>query len=186
MRNDENGFIALTKQVLGSDAPDEQPIPSVTFEDGEELSWGNITLVVDERGVGEADSMTVFLEPDEGFLFVGDVVDNDMTPFLMEGQTRQWLSQLAGMRADYGSQDLAVFPGHGARSDTSLFEEGEEVLTWVRRAVGEKLSDGLTESEIDEIVDTYNTLYPDRPAVAAVPNLMRENVRAVAKEMETE
>lgn len=186
MQNDENGFIALTKQVLGDDAPDQQPVPSLTFEDGETLTWGSITLVADERGVGEADSMTVFLEPNEGYLFVGDVVDNGMTPFLMEGHTRQWLAQLEGMQSDYGSQDLSVFPGHGARTDTALFEEGEEMLKWVRSAVVDKLDGGITESEVDAIVDAFNLRYPNRPAVAAVPNLMHENVRAVAKELAAE
>jgi len=185
MQNDENGFIALTKQVLGSDAPEKQTIPTVTFEDGQELKWGEITLIADERGVGEADSMSIFLEPDEGFLFVGDVVDNGMTSFMMEGHTGQWLLQLRNIRTDYAAEDLVVFPGHGPRGDTSLFQEGIDILTWVRGAVGDRLNDGLNEREIDEIVELYEAAYPDRPAVAAVPNLMHENIRAVAKELST-
>ena len=74
----------------------KQPIPTKTFEDGETLIWGGITLITDERGVGEADSASVFLEPDKGWLFVGDIVENDMTPFLLEGHTAQWAGPTRG------------------------------------------------------------------------------------------
>ena len=65
-------------------------------------------------------------------------------------------------------------------------QEGEKMLRLVRSAVLERLSDGFSEAEIDEVVDVYSICYPNRPAVAGVPNLMHENVRAVARELETE
>ena len=59
MQADENGFIAATRVVLGDDAPSEQPLPSKTFQDEEELIFGDIRLTVDEIGQGEADAMSM-------------------------------------------------------------------------------------------------------------------------------
>lgn len=184
MEADENGFIAMTKEALGDDAPSVQPLPTQTVGDGETVTWGEISLMADERGRGEADTMTVFVDPDAGRLFIGDVADNAMTPFLMEGHTAAWLEQLVSMQADYGDSDFIVFPGHGPRGDTSMFKETEELVGWVRGAVGERLDDGVTEAEVTQIVRAYQERYPNRPAVAAVPQLMRENVRAVAEELD--
>lgn len=183
MEGDENGFIAMTKEVMGDDAPDVQPLPTGTVADDETLTWGSIMLVADERGRGEADTMTVFRDPQSGYLFVGDVVDNGMTPFLMEGHSAAWLDQLEAVQTDYGSTDFVIFPGHGPRGGPEMFTEGEELIFWVREAVGERLDGGLSEVEVTQIVDAYEDRYPGRLAVAAVPQLMHENVRAIAEEM---
>lgn len=184
MERDANGFIALTRSVLGDDAPEEQPLPSETFQDEQDLRFGDIHLVVDEIGRGEADTMTMFYAPDENYLFTGDVVDNGMTPFLMEGHTLDWLAQLEEIRSAYSDRNPIVFPGHGERGDLALFDAQSDLLSWLHDQVRSGLVDGITEAEIEEIASAYDARYPNHPPVAAVPNLMVENIRAVARELE--
>ena len=181
--SDANGFIAATKAVLGDDAPQQQPLPTHVFEDGEELVFDSIRLLVDEIGRGEADAMTMFYAADINALFAGDVVDNAMTPFMMEGHTLDWLTQLDEISTDYGGRDPMIFPGHGDRGSIALFDEQRELITWVHTQVEAHASDGLTDIEIDTILAAFDARFPDRPLVAAVPDLMRENVEAVAAEL---
>jgi len=186
MRSDANGFIAMTKAVLGSDAPDTQPLPTKTFRDGQELRFGDIVLVVDEIGRGEAGAMTMFYAPDRNYLFTGDVVDNGMTSFMMEGHTLEWLAQLTEIGATYADRDPVIFPGHGADGDMALFDAQRELIAWLHAEVGARLSVGLTAADIDGIAARYERRYPDHPPVAAVPELMKENIRAVTRELQNQ
>ena len=183
MREDANGFITATKEMLGSDAPDEQPLPTTTVEDGETLAFGGIELVADEVGRGEADSMTILYAPEENALFTGDVVDNGRTGFLMEGHSAEWLDQIAAVRADYAERDPTVYPGHGEAGGAALFDAQAEWIEAVRGLVAERLEGGVSEEETAEVVAAMEERYPDRPAVAPVPNLMAENVKALVAEM---
>ncbi len=183
MRTDANGFIAAAKQVLSEDAPDQQPLPTRSFENGELLTFGSIRLRAHEIGQGEADAMTMFYAPELNALFTADVVDNGMTPFMMEGHTTAWLAQIDEIVAEYRDLDPSVFPGHGEAGTMALFEEQAEMIDWVQAQVESRVADGLGEEEIDAIVDDFERRYPDHPPVAAVPDLMRENVKAVGREL---
>lgn len=186
MATDANGFIAATKQVLGDDAPDQQPLPTEIVADGQTLRFGDIELVANEIGQGEADAMTLFYAPSENALFASDVVDNKRTAFFMEGHTTEWLAQLSEVRDTYVERDPAVYPGHGEQAGMELFDAQIEYMETFRGLVEDRLDDGVTEAETDEIVAAMEARYPNYPAVAAVPNLMRENVSAVAAEMSAE
>lgn len=183
METDANGFIAATKEVLRDDAPSEQPLPTEAVADGETLTFGDIDIVAHEIGQGEADAMTLFYSPSENALFAGDVVDNARTAFFMEGHTAEWLAQLPQVRDAYAERDPTVYPGHGPEGGMSLFDAQIEYIETFRGLVADRLTDGVTEVEIDEIVEAMGERYTDYPAVAAVPDLMRENVKAVAEEM---
>jgi len=186
MRSDENGFIALTKKALGDDAPDQQPLPTETLTDGQNICFGTICVEAMDIGRGEADAMTMFVARDHGWLFAGDVVDNGMTPFLMEGHTTEWLAQLDELMQEYDGSDVTIFPGHGPRGTSQLFEDQADLLRWLHAEVEERLEDGLSEAETAEIVEMYEARYPGRPTVAAIPDLMTENVRALGVELESD
>lgn len=183
MATDANGFIAATKEVLGDDAPHQQPLPTEVVADGQSLRFGDIELVANEIGQGEADTMTLFYAPSVNALFAGDIVDNKRTPFFLEGHTTEWLAQLPEVRDSYAERNPDVYPGHGEQAGMELFDAQIEYMETFRAFVGERLDAGVTEAETDEIVAAMDARYPNYPAVAAIPNLMRENVRAVAAEM---
>lgn len=183
MKTDANGFIAATREVLGEDAPAEQPLPTEAVADGKVLNFADIALVADEIGQGEADAMTLFYAPSENALFAGDVVDNERTAFSMEGHTAEWLAQLPALRDAYAERDPTVYPGHGEAGGMALFDDQIAYIETFRGLVADRLDGGVTEAETDEIVVAMEDRYPDYPVVAAVPELMRENVRAVAAEM---
>ena len=182
MANDTNGFIAATKEILGADAPDVQPLPTVTFADGETLHFEEIELQVVEIGPGEAAAMSVFYAPAENALFAGDVVDNAMTPFLLEGQTAAWLRQIETLVTAYQARAPRVYPGHGAAGGMELFAETQALITWFRHQIEETPPDRLTE-EMDRLAGAYAARFPNHPPVAAIPELIRLNLQAVAAEM---
>ncbi|MEM7443550.1 MAG: MBL fold metallo-hydrolase [Pseudomonadota bacterium] len=183
MANDENGLVAATKAVLGSDAPDQQPLPTRFFNDGQEIVYSDIRLIVDDIGQGEAATMSMFYASSINALFTGDVVDNAMTPFMMEGHTVDWLAQIEAISNDYGERDPTIFPGHGAQGSMALFDEMQQLISWVHRQIKKRATDGLDDAEIVEILAEYNARYRNYPPVAAIPNLMRENIRVVAAEL---
>lgn len=186
MKTDANGFIAATKQVLGDDSPDQQPLPTEVITDGEVLRFGDIVLVVDEIGQGEADAMSLFYAPAENALFAADVVDNKRTPFFLEGHTAEWLAQLPRLIEAYGERSPVIYPGHGEASGMDLFGAQIEYIETFRALIEARLDGGLTEAETGEIVAEMNERYPAYPRVAAIPNLVRANVIAVADEMASE
>ncbi len=183
MRTDGNGFIAMTKQVLGGDAPDQQPLPTRLFNDGDTLTFGAIKLKVDNIGQGEADAMTVFYSLQENVLFAGDIVDNKMTPFLLEGYTAQWLEQLEQVKGAYDAVNPLVYPGHGQQATMALFDKQIGMLRWLRARIGSLAQNGFSDEEATQIAAEYDRRYPNHPPVAAIPGLAILNVQAVAEEL---
>lgn len=188
MRTDGQGYFAMSRQLLGDDASASVALPTTIFGDGDTLEFGDIALVVDEIGPGESVHMAMFYAPDLNVLFTGDLIDNEMIGFALEGRTSEWLEQLAAVRRDYGDRQPLVYPGHG---DVGAFEELLDAqtawLTDLRRLVGENLDDGpLTDDEVAEILVSFTELHPSQLPVAPIPGLMELNVRAVAEELHAE
>lgn len=183
LENDRNGFIAATKRILGDDAPDTQPLPTSNFRDGERLDIGGIELVIYEMGRGEADSATVFFAPDDNALFIGDVADNQRTGFLMEGHTVEWLIQIETLQRTFADLNPQLYPGHGAAGGMEMLASQTEWIESVRTLVKDRMDGGVDDAEVSEIVEIMSERYPNHPPVAAVPNLMSENIKAVASEM---
>ena len=184
MRTDSNGYIAQTKEVLGEDAPAIQPLPDRVLDDGEVIEFGDIRVQSVEAGAGEASTTSIYYLPDDNLLFAADVVDNRRTGFLVDGRSAEWLDQIRRIRARYAELDPAVYPGHGDAGTMALFDEQEKWLETLRAAVAARRDGGVEEAEIDAVVVEMEARYPDHPPASLVPDLMRENVRAVVKEMD--
>lgn len=99
MRTDEGGLFALTRSFLGDDFADALPEVDVVLPDAGELSLGGLRVIHTEMGLGETVSACVFTLPEAGAAFVGDVVSNAMTPWLLEGTpARGWPNSTASPR----------------------------------------------------------------------------------------
>ncbi len=185
MRTDGNGFMQATREVVPDDSPEVFPLPTNTFSDGATLKFDGVTFIVDELGAGESESMTAFYVPGNNALFVGDVVGYEMTGFLLEGRSGQWMQQIRSVLADYSDRAPTTYPGHGRPGPLS------ELLRWqlgqlaiFRMLIRERLADGdLSPADKAAIKAEMVRLYPDHPNVAEIPPLLELNVEAVAEEL---
>jgi glyoxylase-like metal-dependent hydrolase (beta-lactamase superfamily II) len=185
MRTDGNGFMKATREVAPNDSPEVYALPTMTFEDGETLTFDGLEIVVDEVGAGESKSMTTFYIPEYNALMVGDVVAYKMIGFFLEEHTNEWVDQIRQIVTDYSDRDPVTYPGHG--------EPGEfaELMSWqlgqlliFRSIIADAAADGpVTDAVRAEIKSEIARLFPDHPYVAEMPTLLELNISAVANEL---
>jgi glyoxylase-like metal-dependent hydrolase (beta-lactamase superfamily II) len=185
MRTDGNGFMNATREAVPDDSPEAYALPTMTFEDGETLTFDGLEIVVDEVGAGESKSMTAFHIPQYNALMVGDVVAYQMIGFFLEGHTSEWVNQIRQIVTDYSDRDPVTYPGHG--------EPGEfaELMSWqlgqlliFRSIIADAAADGpVTDAVRAEIKSEIARLFPDHPYVAEMPTLLELNISAVANEL---
>ncbi len=183
MRTDGNGFMAATRRALPDDTPDVFPLPDNTFEDGEVLVFGDLTLNVHEIGPGESKSMSMFYLPEIETLFTGDLISYRMTGFLLEGRLDAWLHQLAELRIEYSRTSPRIMPGHGepGEFDTLLNWQTAYLSTLSMLIVEAKGDQVMDEMEIERIKEIMDTAFPGLLPVAAIPGLMEMNLRTFSK-----
>ena len=177
-----NGYVEQSKQALGEDFDENIPLPKRIVADGETLIIAGIRFEVGDAGVGEADCMMTLYAPEENTLFCADVVQHEMTAFLLEGHLEEWLHQLEVISAKYNAVPM-VYPGHGASGTAAeLFGFQRTYLQTFQKLIGERESahgkispDGRT-----QIVEAMNRAYPKFLPVAMIPDLLEKDVDAIA------
>ena len=178
-----NGYIEKSKQVLGDDFDEAIPLPNQSVQTGEKLILAGVSFQVDNAGVGEADCMMMLYAPEENVLFCADVIQHDMTAFLLEGHLEAWLEQIEAVSAKYHAVQT-VYPGHGTSGTAeALFAFQRTYLQTFQRLVLErKTADGkITPEGKTHIVEEMNRAYPDFLPVAMIPNLLELDVDAIAE-----
>ena len=185
IKADRQGFIKLAKGILRDDFSDEIPHPIRIVNSGEEIVFGNLKLLVDEIGAGEAEAMTMFYLASQKTLFTGDLIANQMTPLLTEGRTGAWLKQIETIAAKYAEAET-ILPGHGqSGAARELLNAQKKYLQQVRSIVSRELENGktLTDANKKAAVKTVERLYPGYFPVAEIPDFIALNVDAVAREL---
>ncbi|MEV6632507.1 MBL fold metallo-hydrolase [Actinoplanes sp. NPDC051470] len=192
IRTDPLGFYALTHQQLGDDYPARPLVPDRAVHGGRPLTVAGLTFQTAEFAAAETSDQIVYYHPSSQSIFVGDLVDNAMTPALLEGHTCGWLKALDQLRQRFPEAHTA-YPGHGAPADLqTLIRDQRTYLLRFRGLVGLAVrtqSPGgstVTAGEEGRIVDQVNTWYPGYQPVASIPTLMHVNVTAVAGELLSE
>ena len=84
--------------------------PDLTFTDRMVLHWGGSDVVLEYHPGPTPESIWVIL-PNEGVVFVGDLVVVEQPPFLAVANIDQWLEQLTLLENDY--QDYIIISGRG-------------------------------------------------------------------------
>ena len=183
MHTDEGGLYALTRSFLGEDFAAALPVPE-TLPDKGELRLAGLRVVHTELGVGETVAACVFSLPEFGLAFVGDVVANAMTPWLLEGHTADWLAQLDALASLLPSGTRA-YPGHGADAPVeALVAAQRDYLQSFRTAVRDAAGGGrFTAAARTVVVDTDTRRHPGWLPVAGVPDLVAKNADGVAREL---
>ena len=174
--------------MLGDDFDDHIPVPEHIVESGQDIAVGSLRLRVEDAGAGEAPCMMMLYAPDEDVLFCADVVQHQMTAFLLEGRLTAWLAQLDAVSRKYGAVGT-VYPGHGAPGPAdALFEYQKRYLLNFRRLMAdqEAARGPLTAQGKQAVLAGMNETYPGYLPVAEIPDLLEQDVEAVQKEMQAE
>ena len=184
--NGANGYIEKSKQVLGNDFDENIPLPTHIVRAGENLTLAGIHFQVEDAGLGEADCMMMLYAPEDDTLFCADVIQREMTAFLLEGHLEAWLQQIDMVSTRYG-QVQTVYPGHGASGTAAeLFGFQRIYLQTLQQLV---LQQHAAEGRISpegkkHIVEAMNNTYPNFLPVAMIPNLLEMNVDAVSDKLQ--
>lgn len=183
IRDDRGGAIAQAARLVPGFGP-TVPTPERVIVPGEPLSVAGLTFAVLEIGAGEAEHMTLYVLPDEGMVFGGDVGGRDAHPWLLEGRSDGWLDTIAVVR-DALAAGLILHPGHGPSGPLGeLLDEQTVYLGALRALVSVRVADGaLDEAERDQVVAEMDRRFPYPDVVAPLPELKRRNVEAIGAEL---
>jgi glyoxylase-like metal-dependent hydrolase (beta-lactamase superfamily II) len=195
MKNDIGGLIAFAKRLHGNDYPDQVVLPNRIVKSGEIVNIDGITYNIEDIGPGEGGDMMLIYLPEQKILFTGDVVNNQMHPALIEGNSTEWIKQIQYIGQNY-SDTRMLFPGHGqSASPKNLLDEQLEYINTFRSLVeqqmqlagkvGEERSANITEEGKTKIKSELQRLYPDYLHVASMPlsDMFDLNIDAIAKEI---
>jgi len=112
----------------------EALLPESLGEKDTEVSAGGVKVKVLVLGQGSSEAHLVVAF--EGSAFVGNLVSNNIHPWLEQGQTDEWLSRLKElrvMRPDF------IYPAHGSSGDGGLLvRQAEYLRTFVEEVTAEK------------------------------------------------
>jgi glyoxylase-like metal-dependent hydrolase (beta-lactamase superfamily II) len=196
MKNDTGGLIALAKRFHGNDYADQVVLPDRIVNSGGNVTIDGIIYSLKDIGPGEAGDMTLIYLPSQKLLFTGDVVNNEMIPFLAEGRSIDWIKQLEYIIQNY-SDAKVLFPGHGQSGPAKILLDKqlnyidtfrslvEQQLQSVAQ-VGEETSANITENGKINIKNELQRLYPNYIPVAKLPSnfdLNDLNINAIVKEI---
>ena len=184
MRSDEGGLYALGRSFLGADFAAALPAVTTVISDRGEHRLAGLSFTAAELGIGETVAACVFAVPSLGLAFVGDVVANAMTPWLLEGHTGAWLAQLDALEAWLPVGTIA-HPGHGAAARVEVLAAAQrDYLTQFRDAVLAAATGGrLTVQARQAVVSDMERRHPGWVPVAGVPDLVAKNADGVAREL---
>jgi glyoxylase-like metal-dependent hydrolase (beta-lactamase superfamily II) len=188
MRRDPLGFYPLARQA-DADYPAELTYPDRMFGPEETLDIGGLRIETVEYGPGESETATVFYEPVSAALFTGDLVCNQATPALLEGDSCGWLSNIQQLRDRFPAARV-LYPGHGAPGEPRPLIEQQQVYLiryreFVEPAVRAESPAGpdVSAEEQAAIIARIDGEYPGYERVASLETLQELNVNAVAEEL---
>lgn len=190
IRTDGRGYQALARKVLGDLAPTRYVGADRLLQSGREIVLAGLHVIPLDFGPGEAVDATVYYVPQMQALFGGDIAIADMTDFLLEGRSGLWLAQLDRLAGAFpGAKRL--YPGHGSSgSPDRIIAHARSALSLYRSAVQTQIARGeapggdLSDAGQEAVEQQVRQAFGDLPPVALIPNLIRENAKAVAEELE--
>lgn len=189
IKTDGRGYQALARKVLGALAPTRYVVPDRLLQSGQEIDFGGLRVIPLDFGPGEAVDATVYYVPQLRSLFGGDIAVADMTDFLLEGRTGLWLAQLDRLAAGFPDAQR-LYPGHGSSgAPDRIIEHARSAISLYRSAVQAQITRGeapggvLSDAGQEAVAQQVRQAVGDLPPVALIPNLIKENAKAVAKEL---
>jgi glyoxylase-like metal-dependent hydrolase (beta-lactamase superfamily II) len=128
IRRDDETKEGILRPMFGDEWPRERAFPTQIVNPGQELSFGDIELVVRDLGPGESPHDSIwFLGEDRATVFSGDQAYNHMHGYLADGYWESWLANIDRLASELPA-GVTLLPGHGDRG-------GRELLDWQRSYV---------------------------------------------------
>ena len=187
LETDAQGFIEARNQLHGNDFPDKStiPLPNRIVKTGDKIEIGELTFEVIDLHNNETITTTLYYLPQQNVLFAGDFVVNKTIPFLGDGFSSNWLSQLRSLRTEI-SPETIIYHGHGEPDKANiLIPQQIEYIENVRSLVAEALSNDseVTPLEQGQIITQLEQQYADYKTTLLLPDLQVENIQGIAKEL---
>lgn len=130
IERDDDEKDAIVGPMMGAEWPTVRRFPDEVVEPGEVRSVGGLEFSLHDLGPGESHADTIWAL-DDGKVFSGDVVYNDMHAYLTDGHFAEWLRTLDRLERELGDA-VTLFVGHGAPADRSaLARQREYVNTFI-------------------------------------------------------
>lgn len=169
--------------IYGADYPQEIVLPEHVITPGESLAFGDVRIVLDDLGAGEAAEINVLHLPEHDTLIASDLLYNRVHPWLAEGRTSAWLAQIAEVRSRY-AEVRHVFAGHGVAGNLDDLTAQADYLETFRAAVRSGVRDlsSPTPKEAAAIKADMLARYPGYP----LSSLIDLNIPGVAAELARE
>jgi glyoxylase-like metal-dependent hydrolase (beta-lactamase superfamily II) len=167
------------KPTYGKDYPDSTCLPDHAVPAGASVRIDGVELQFRDYGPGEALAESIAVVPSLHAAFVGDLIYNQVHPWLAEGRSIQWLAQLDRLAGDVPA-DWTVYPGHGAAGGVAVIDAQRRYITELRSAIQSRLvASALTLDASKDIVEAVRARYPGWPLEMLIPI----NVGALAREL---
>lgn len=164
--------------MYGKDYPDSTCVPDhVVSRDGA-LRIDGVEFQFRDYGPGEASGESIALAPALHAAFVGDLVYNQVHPWMAEGRSTQWLAQLDRLAKEVPA-DWTVYPGHGPAGGVTIIDAQRQYIAEIRSATQALGPLGSTAAATQGIVDNVRSRHPGWPLEMLIPM----NVASVSKEL---
>lgn len=188
LKTDAQGFIAARNQLHGNDFPDRDaiPLPNRIVKTGDTIELGGLTFEVIDLPNNETITTTLYYLPQQNALFAGDFVVNKTIPFLGDGFSSNWLSQLRSLVTQIPSETI-IYHGHGEPETAEiLISQQIEYIETVRSLVANALQGDrqITPTEQEQIVSQMEKQYADYETSLVLPDLRIANIEGVARELQ--
>jgi glyoxylase-like metal-dependent hydrolase (beta-lactamase superfamily II) len=167
------------KPAYGKDYPDSTCVPDHVATRSGSVRIDGLEFQFRDYGPGEASGESIILAPALRAAFVGDLIYNQVHPWLAEGRSAQWLVQLDRLTKDI-AVDWTVYPGHGRSAGFAVIDAQRQYITGLRAAIQTQLGpSGLPPDSTKGIVEGVRARYPGWPLEMLIPI----NAEAVAREL---
>ena len=188
LKTDAQGFIAARNQLHGNDFPDKDtiPLPNRIVKTEDTIELGGLTFEVIDLPNNETIITTLYYLPQQNALFAGDFVVNKTIPFLGDGFSSNWLSQLRSLSTKIPPK-TTIYHGHGEPAEAEiLISEQIAYIETVRSLVSEALRSDreVTSVETEQIVSQLEQQYTDYKTTLLLPDLQIENIKGIAQELQ--
>jgi glyoxylase-like metal-dependent hydrolase (beta-lactamase superfamily II) len=145
-----NLFRTLGPDAQAALAGTELVEPDETYQGEKTIDLGSTYVLLRELPGHTRGDQVIFL-PREQILFTGDLVENHLFPILFDqdASSQRWLDALAHM---ISLTPTTVVPGHGTPSTTTLIQELQNLLFFVRTEIGQRIKEEQSLEIIDQQV----------------------------------
>jgi glyoxylase-like metal-dependent hydrolase (beta-lactamase superfamily II) len=139
---------ALKNQIIspmfGAEWPQQRRFPNQTVQDGDQITFDGLTLIVKDIGPAESPHDSIWLLNEAKVAFIGDLVYNHMHAYLADGYYPEWLEKIAQLREAL-DDETRLYMGHGEPGSTELFDwQTAYIQTFVEAVKAVKGSDSQT------------------------------------------